>query len=68
MTVAEQVRAEERLNDQLEQYAGRWVAVLEHEVAAHAETLDELLEQIEAKEIEAEVFRVAEDSHAVSFY
>jgi hypothetical protein len=67
MTVAEQVQAEERLGDTLDQYAGKWVAVRDHAVVDVADTLEALLEQIEATE-EIEVFQVAEDRHAVCFF
>jgi hypothetical protein len=67
MTVAEQVQAERRLGDTLDQYPGEWVAVLNHEVIAHADTLEALLEQIEASE-EVEVFQIAEDPHVACFF
>jgi len=67
MTVAEQVQAERRLGGTLDQYPGEWVAVRDHEVVAHASTIEALIEQIEASE-EVEVFQVAEDPHAACFF
>ena len=69
MTVAEQVQAEEALEQTLDAYAGRWVAVLNHSVIGDADTLDTLLEQIKGQETEeAEVFYVAEDRDTACFY
>lgn len=67
MTVAEQVSAEEELARRLEEHAGRWVAVREHEIVAEDESLEGLLEQIE-EEQDVEVFHVAEDPHAACFF
>jgi hypothetical protein len=63
----EQVAAERQLNEALKDYAGQWVAVRKHEVVSHADSLDELMAQIEPDEVES-VFRVAEDQQAVCFY
>ena len=68
MTVAEQVRAEEALGRVLSQYAGQWVAVVDHAVIQHADTLDGLLERIKGPEEEAEVFRVPENPDVACFY
>jgi hypothetical protein len=68
MTVAEQVRAEEFLGQELFQYAGRWVAVVDHAVIQDADTLDELLERIEGQEEQAQVFRVPENPSVACFY
>jgi hypothetical protein len=63
------VRAEEALEQTLDQYAGRWVAVRDHSVVGHAVTLDNLLEQIKGQETEeTEVFYVAEDRDTACFY
>jgi hypothetical protein len=43
--------AEETLAIELGDYIGQWVAVGDHHVVAHAETLRELLDQIEREEI-----------------
>jgi hypothetical protein len=67
MTVAEQVQAERRLGDTLDQYPGEWVAVRDYEVVAHAGTLEALLDQVEDSEA-VEVFQVAEDPHAACFF
>jgi hypothetical protein len=62
----QQVKAERELSTRLEQYAGEWVAVRNHEVVAHADSLDALMDEVDADEVET-VFRVAEDQ-AVCFY
>jgi hypothetical protein len=67
VTVAERIDAEKRLNDQLAAYAGRWVAVRDGEVISDAETLRELLDQVE-DQTEAEVVQVADDPHVACFY
>lgn len=65
MTVAEQIAAEEKLGDVLGQYAGKWVAVEDHQVVASADSLEQLLEQIPEHEVsQVEVFQAAEDSSA----
>jgi hypothetical protein len=69
MTVAEHIEAEQSLADRLADYAGEWVAVVEHAVEAHASTLEALLEQIQGQEqSDIEVFRVPEDPHVACFY
>ena len=53
MTVLElerEIAAEEALAQKLVTYAGEWVAVRHHEVIGHADTLDDLLEQIGEEE------------------
>lgn len=69
MTVAEQVHAEEELSRKLFQYAGRWVAVIDHDVIRDANTWDELLEQLDEWERErAELFHVSEHPDALHLY
>ncbi len=68
MTVAEQIQAEEILSVKLEGYAGQWVATSDHDVIAHADSLDQLLEQINTLEVDATVFQVTADSDAVCFF
>jgi hypothetical protein len=72
MTVAERNRsldAERALGVALEDYAGQWVGVVEHAVMASAPTLEQLVEQIEAQEIqEVDVFRVPEESSSACFF
>lgn len=67
MTTAEIVEREKVLTHELGQYAGKWVAVHDQEVVASAESLKELLEQTEGKEIEA-VFKAGEDGDTSYFY
>jgi hypothetical protein len=64
MTVAEQISAEEALANKLEQYAGDWVAVRDHEIVASDTSLEGLLEQVERISEEVEVFQAAADSSA----
>jgi hypothetical protein len=67
VTVAEQIVAETELNDRLAEYAGRWVAVRDHEIVAVADTLKELLDQIQDSS-QVEVLQVADDPHVACFY
>lgn len=66
MTVAE-IQAEKDFGKVLDQYAGQWVAVDGHDVVAHAATLQDLLGQIEEKQVET-VFQVVEDGNSACFY
>jgi uncharacterized protein DUF5678 len=59
----EQVQAERQLSHELERFVGRWVAVRNHAVVGDAETLDELLEEIEPESVES-VFEVVEQGTA----
>jgi hypothetical protein len=60
------VEAEKLLSTALEQHAGEWVAVRDHEVVADASTLDELLTLVDVGEVDA-VFQVAEHATASFF-
>lgn len=72
MTVAEldkALDAERELGVALDDYAGQWVAICDREVIANAETLGELVEQVEASgRQEAEVIQVPRDPAAACFY
>lgn len=69
VTVAEQVHAEEELSRQLFQYAGKWVAVIDHDVVQDAATWDELLERLDERQRErAELFHVSEHPDALHLY
>lgn len=72
MTVAEidkALEAERELGLSLDQYAGEWVGVCDHEVVAHAATLEELIEQLEASEkTEVEAIQVPTDPGAACFF
>lgn len=61
------VEAEERLSHALEQYAGQWVAIADHAVIAHAETLEDLLAQVEGQEVER-VQQVPEHTGIACFF
>lgn len=67
MTVADHIRAEEKLSQSLEEYAGEWVAVYRHDVVAHAEDYEDLLEQIESIEVEA-VFQVPAEAGLACYF
>ena len=67
MTVAEQIAAETELNDRLAEYAGRWVALRDHKIAAVADTLKDLHAQIQDS-TEIEVVQVADDPDVACFY
>jgi Family of unknown function (DUF5678) len=70
MTTAElerQIQAERTLADELEQYAGEWVAVSQHAVVAHASTLAELRDEIGEAEVEG-VFQVPEGNPSACFF
>jgi hypothetical protein len=60
------VRAERELSQGLADFVGQWVAVREHQVVAHAETLAALLEQIDTSQVEG-IFQVAEQGTASFF-
>lgn len=69
MTVAEldkAIEAEKVLASELAQYAGKWVATRDQQVVASADTLRELLDEVEAQEVES-VFRVPSGSAACFF-
>ena len=68
MTVAEQIAAEHNLGTRLDQYAGQWVAIRDHEVVVAAATLGELLEQIGEEGNEVEILQVARNPHAACFF
>jgi hypothetical protein len=72
MTVAEinkALEAERELGVSLDQYAGEWVGVCDHEIVGNAATLGELVEQLEASgKTEVEVIQVPRDPGAACFF
>jgi hypothetical protein len=67
MTVAElerHIELERRLAEALEHYAGQWVAVRDHKVIAHAETAQQLHEQLKEDEQSYRTFRVTRGAGA----
>jgi Family of unknown function (DUF5678) len=68
MTVADQLKAEQGLGDTLRDYAGQWVAIHDYEVVASAESLDELLDQIEGESEDTTVLQVTEDENVTCFF
>lgn len=63
----EEVRAERELGRRLGAYKGEWVAVREHDIVAHAPTLDDLMTQVDAASVDA-VFEVAEVESAACYF
>lgn len=61
-----EVQAEKDLSLGLAKYAGKWVAVRNHEIVAAADTLDDLLPIIEDEDVET-VFEVQEQGAACFF-
>lgn len=69
MTVAEVVKAEQRLADQLGRFEGQWVAIHDHTVVANESTLDKLLKTTKDEEIDVDsVLQVATDGDTLCFY
>lgn len=66
MSVEDQIKAEETLGFDLVQYAGRWVAVQDHKVVAHDETLGTLVAGLNGQRDTAQIFRVPEGPIRVS--
>jgi len=66
----QQITAERGLSERLLKYAGEWVAVRNHDVVAHAASLELLMELVrgEGEEAEVEVFEVSRDPAAVCFF
>jgi hypothetical protein len=62
----ERVRAQKELAEQLQDFAGKWVAVKDEEVVAHADSLDDLLEAVDPDEVE--VFEVAKEHATACFF
>lgn len=58
LSIEQQVRAEEKLGLDLIQYAGRWVAVEDHEVIADDERLGSLVERLNGQRDTARIFQV----------
>lgn len=61
MGIQEHVRAEEDLGVALIQYAGRWVAVQDHQVVDDDESLGCLVDRLNGLRETAEIFRVQEE-------
>jgi ribosome maturation factor RimP len=46
------LKAERALGDAFEQFAGQWVAIVDHEVVEHNDTLNGLIKQIDLEKID----------------
>ena len=66
-TIDQQVAAEQRLAARLGEYAGKWIAVRDHDVVRSANTLDDLFDGLGETEVEG-VFRVPEGKGTVCFF
>lgn len=62
----EQVRAELLLSRRLADFKGRWVAVRDHDVVEDADSLDELVELVDADAVDA-MFEVPRERAAAVF-
>jgi hypothetical protein len=62
-----QVQAEKRLAGTLNEFAGQWVAVRDHSVADHSDTLRGLLDRIDTKSVDR-IFEVPERGAERFFY
>ncbi len=58
------IRQERLLAEELERYAGEWVAVRDHQVIAHAKSADKLYEQLAEEEQSYRTLRVSSGSGA----
>lgn len=70
MTVAEREKArkaELKLGKRLEKHSGEWVAIRDHSIVAHAATLSELLERIDASAVDR-IMHVATEDTAIRFF
>jgi hypothetical protein len=66
----QQIAAERELSTRLRDHAGEWVAVRNHEVVAHAQTLEELMERVRERKGEetVEVFEVSTEPESAYFF
>ena len=64
------IAAEGELAKRLREYAGKWVAVRNHEVVAYAPTLEELMEKVHGtgQEASVEVLEVSKDPDTVLLF
>jgi hypothetical protein len=66
----QQIAAERELSTRLRDHAGEWVAVRDHDVVAHAQTLEELMERVRDTKEEGtvEVFEVSTEPESAYFF
>jgi hypothetical protein len=62
------VKAEEALRRSLKSFTDEWVATRDHKVVAHADSLEELLEQIAEEDRIDGVFHVPEEGASAAFF
>jgi hypothetical protein len=58
VSVQDQVKAEEGLGVDLIEYAGHWVAVQDHQVVDHDESLRPLVDRLNGQRETVEIFKV----------
>jgi hypothetical protein len=63
MSIAQVLRAEDRLAENLAAHVGEWVAVRDHDVIGSANTLKELLDRIDLDGVDR-ILEVTKDSAA----
>ncbi|HYM53936.1 MAG TPA: hypothetical protein VES97_01130 [Solirubrobacteraceae bacterium] len=70
VSVTKALEAEEQLATDLNEYIGEWVAVCDHDVVCHTETLRGLLDAIETQDIDRidRIFEVSEDPGIGCFF
>ncbi len=66
-SLEKEIQAEEQLGRELERYVGQWVAVRDHEVVDHADTFDEISDEIDGKPVDG-LFQVLAEKGAVCFF
>lgn len=68
--ISKAIKAEEQLATNLNRYVGEWVAIRDHDVVCHADTLRGLLEAHETKDVGHidRIFEVSRDSGLSCFF
>jgi len=61
------LKAEKALAQSFENYAGQWVAILNHAVVQHSETLNGLLARVDAENVDR-IQHVASEKAAFCFF
>ncbi len=70
LNIAKALKAEDQLAADLNRYVGEWVAVRDHNVVCHADTLRDLLDASDTEEIQSfdRIFEVSETSGVSCFF
>jgi hypothetical protein len=69
-TITKVLKAEEQLAANLNEYVGEWVAIRDHGVVCHADTLRGLLDAIGTQDIDRidRIFEVSDDPTVSCFF